>query len=134
MKHYLILAALCQVAALAAAQTAPAARADPTVAKFACGGVGQGEQEKFKSDAAAHDALVTFATPGGAYLAGADVKVSTADGKVLAQGRCEGPLMLLDVPKPGHYRIEAAYGGQVQHKDAQLGSKNTRLSFIWNAS
>jgi hypothetical protein len=67
-------------------------------------------------------------------VAGADVKVSTDYGKVLAQGRCEGPLMLLDVPGKGHYRIDASYGGQQQHKDAQLGGKPARLSFIWNAS
>ncbi len=134
MKQYLILAVLCQAAALACAQTAPAARADPTAAHFSCGGVGQNEQEQFKRDAGSHDALVTFATPGGAYVAGVDIKVSGADGKVLAQGRCEGPLMLLDVPGSGHYRIDASYGGQQQHKDAQLGGTHSRLSFVWNAS
>jgi hypothetical protein len=127
MKQSLILALLCQAAALACAQPAPAAR-------FVCGGVGQNEQEQFKRDAASHNALVTFATPGGAYVAGVDVKVSDSGGKLLTQGRCEGPLMLLDVPGSGRYRIDAAYGGEQQHKDVQLGgSSPARLSFVWNA-
>ena len=132
MKRILILAALCQAAALASAQSAPAAHADPTAAKFTCGGVGQAEQDQFKHDAASHAALVTFATPGGAYVAGVDVKVSSGDGKVLAQGRCEGPLMLLDVPGSGHYRIDVTHGGQQQHKEVQLGGTPARISFVWN--
>ncbi|MDB5954862.1 carboxypeptidase regulatory-like domain-containing protein [Ramlibacter sp.] len=134
MKQYLILAVLCQAAALACAQSAPAARGDASAAKFVCGGVGQDEQEKFKHDAASHNALVTFATPGGAYVAGVDVKVSDSGGKLLTQGRCEGPLMLLDVPGSGRFRIDAAYGGQQQGKDVQLGgSTPARISFVWNA-
>jgi hypothetical protein len=133
MKKSLILIVLCQAAALAGAQTAPAARGEAAAARFACGGVGQNEQEQFKRDAASHNALVTFATPGGAYVAGVDVKVSGADGKLLAQGRCEGPLMLLDVPGAGKYRIDASYGGQEQHKEVQLKGMNTRLSFVWKA-
>jgi len=126
MKRTLILALLCQ-AALAFAQPAP-------VAKFVCGGVGQDEQEQFKRDAASHNALVTFATPGGAYVAGVEVTVSDPGGRIVAKGRCEGPLMLLDVPGSGRYRIEAAYGGPQQQKDVQLGGKSpARLSFIWNA-
>jgi hypothetical protein len=126
MKRFIVLAILCQAAALACAQSAPAA-------KFTCGGVGEKEQEQFKHDAASHAALVTFATPGGAYVAGVDVKVSGSDGKVLAQGRCEGPLMLLDVPGSGRYRIDVSHDGQQQHKEVQLGSAPARLSFVWNA-
>lgn len=125
MKRSIVLAILCQAAALACAQSAPAA-------KFTCGGVGSNEQEQFKRDAASHAALVTFSAPGGAYVAGVDVKVSSSDGKVVAQGRCEGPLMLLDVPGAGHYRIDVTHGGQQQHKDVQLGGAPARISFVWN--
>lgn len=76
--------------------------------------------------------VVSFATPGGAYVADVDVKVTRADGTVLLQGACGGPLMLLDVPAAGNYRIDAAFAGRQQHKDVHLGQRPARLSFVWS--
>ena len=131
-KSCLIGALLCSAVGLACAQGTASGRPDQSTAGFTCGGVGQGDQDRIKGQASAHAALVTFASSTGAYVAGVEVKVTGRDGKVVAQGACNGPLMLLDVPGSGRYRIEAAYGGREQHKDVQLGTGGARVSFTWN--
>lgn len=131
MKHPVIAALACLAAALAQAQTA-AGNSMQAGGGFTCGGVGQGEQDRFKSEAAQHHALVTFSSTSGAYVADVAVKVTAANGKVVAEGNCAGPLMLLDVPAPGRYRISADLSGQQQQKVVRLGDrKPTRVSFVW---
>ena len=132
IKRCVIGVLLCQAGLLAWAQGTASGRPDQPASGFTCGGVGQGEQDRIKREAASHHALVTFASASGAYVAGVEVKVTAHDGKVVLQGTCEGPLMLLDVPAPGRYRIDAAYGGKQQHKDVQLGTGNAKVSFTWN--
>jgi hypothetical protein len=132
IKRCVIGALLCQAGLLAWAQGTASGRPDRAPAGFTCGGVGQGEQDRIKSEAAAHHALVTFASASGAYVAGVEVKVTSHDGKVVLQGMCEGPLMLLDVPAAGRYRIDAAYGGRQQHKEVQLGTGTAKVSFTWS--
>ncbi len=123
--------ALCPAILLAAALPARAAGHD---AGFRCGGIGQGEQARIKQDAAQHDALLTFATPGGAYLAGVDFTVASSDGHVVLQGTCDGPLMLLDVPHAGSYSIHVNYQGREQTKTLRMGEHTARMSFVWDAS
>ena len=132
LKRFVIGALLCQAGLLAWAQGTASGRPDRVPAGFTCGGVGQGEQDRIKREAASHHALVTFSSTSGAYVAGVEVKVTGHDGKVAVQGTCEGPLMLLDVPAPGRYRIDAAYGGKQQHKDVQLGTGAAKVSFTWD--
>lgn len=132
IKRCAIGALLCQAGLLAWAQGTATGRPDQPASGFTCGGVGQGDQDRIKSEAASHHALVTFASASGAYVAGVEVKVTGPGGKVVLQGTCEGPLMLLDVPAPGRYRIDAAYGGRQQHKDVQLGTGSAKVSFTWS--
>ncbi len=132
MKHYLIGVLALQAAVLALAQPTAGGSATQAAPAFTCGGIGEGEQERFKREAALHHALVTFSSESGAYVADVAVKVTAADGKVVAEGNCAGPLMLLDVPAPGSYRIAASLAGEQQQKDLRLGvRKPTRVSFVW---
>lgn len=112
----------------------PALAADQGDAAFRCGGVGQAEQASIKQEASRHDALLTFATPSGSYLAGVDFTVLSSDGHVVLQGTCDGPLMLLDVPHAGSYRVQANYHGRSQAKTVHMGEHTARLSFLWDAS
>jgi hypothetical protein len=129
MKKAFIALALCQaVAAMAAGPAAPGS------ASFKCGGIGDAEQRAFKEAAASHHALLTFATTSGAYVADVEVKVTAADGAVVVQGPCSGPLMLLDVPAPGKYRIDATSKGQLRTNTVTLGGKPARVGFTWPAS
>lgn len=128
---------LSQAAAAALAQasissTVTAAGETKSVA-MQCGGVGQDEQERIKAEAPQHDLLLTFATPGGAYLANVDVQISRG-GKVVLKGRCNGPLMLVDLAPRGNYEVTAISDGREQRKTVMIGAgKPARMSFIWPA-
>src|SRR3954469_3672083 len=99
-----VLAAQVATGALAQSSSSGAATATGTAgasaAAFRCGGVGQEDQDRMKADAAKHPLMLTFASEGGAYLADVDVEISRG-GKVVLQGRCSGPLMLVDLAPAG---------------------------------
>ena len=127
--RFAILPAVALVLACSLAQ----AQSPPMQGGFRCGGIGQAEQQQFKDEAAQHDALVTFAVTTGAYAGEVDVRITDGGGKVVLEGRCGGPLMLLDLPK-GNYQMTAAYEGKPQRKALTVGgAKPTRTTFTWPA-
>lgn len=125
IRHACFAIALLQAPAFALAQDQ---------ATWRCGGVGDAEQTQFKAEAARHDMFVTFASKTGAYIAGVDVKIHGAKGAQVLQARCNGPLMLIDVPGKGRYEIEATFQGKTQKKAVTVGDKGSRLSFLWDVS
>lgn len=131
MRNSLLFLALVQAAVLASAQAAPASTAP---ARYACGGVGDLEQQQFKKAAARHDAMLTFATPSGAYVSDVDVKITSQRGDVVLQVFCAGPLMLVDVPAAGRYRISATLNGHRVEKTVTLGGNNETVLFTWPLS
>jgi hypothetical protein len=100
---------------------------------FRCGGIGTAEQDQFKAEARQHDAMLTFALSTGAYVSDVDVSVTDSRGKTVAQGRCDGPLMLLDLPAKGKYRVTAAYEGKSLTRSLSVGAKPARAVFTWPA-
>jgi hypothetical protein len=134
MKQWLIPLVLCQVAVAAMAQaTKPEAggSAAAQAASFRCGGVGEDERNRMKAEAARHDLLLTFATPGGALVADVDVEL-TRGAQVVLQGRCDGPLMLVDLAPGGSYQIRASYKGHEQRRTVTLGAtRPTSVTFVW---
>jgi hypothetical protein len=136
MKRLLFALILCHAAGFALAQSAQATAsgsATAGAAGFRCGGIGDDEQKRIKAEASQHDMLVTFSTPSGAYLADIDVEISSG-GKVVLQGRCGGPLMLVDVSGKGTYQVRAVSNGREQRKTVTLGARPASLSFVWPAS
>lgn len=137
MKRTLIALLLCQAAVAALAQSAPtnvAGNAAATSATYRCGGIGQADQQRIKAEAPNHDVMLTFATPGGAFLADVDVKVRR-DNQVVLDTHCGGPLMLLDLGRKGTYEIEATSNGRTQHKAVTVGANRPLdVSFVWPAS
>jgi hypothetical protein len=101
---------------------------------FRCGGIGQAEQDQFKAEAAQHDALLTFALSTGAYVSDVDVRITDKAGKAVVQGRCDGPLMLVDLPGKGTYQVSATYEGMARSKSLAVKGKPARATFIWPAS
>lgn len=135
MKALLTGLLLCQAALVAVAQTSttatPTANGQASAAGLNCGGVGLDEQERIKAEAPRHDLMLTFSTPGGAYLADVDVEISRA-GKVVVQGRCDGPIMLVDLAPKGTYQVKAVSDGREQRKNVTIGGrKPARMSFVW---
>lgn len=47
------------------------------------------------------------------------------------QAFCAGPLMLVDVPALGRYRISAGLDGQQEDKTVKLGDRSARVLFAW---
>lgn len=123
------------IAAAALAAAAPSAQAQG--AAYQCGGVGQGDQERIKAEAATHDALLTFAESSGAYLADVDVRILDSRGGEVLSVRCEGPLMLLDLPAPGRYRVIATLDGEQRERPLVIGKGKgkgpARAVFVWSA-
>lgn len=81
-------------------------------ARFVCGGASDREQQSLRG-ASPRDLLLTFADASGRYLADASIEIRQGDRLVL-QTRCEGPLMVLDLPRPGPYEVVARIGGVEQ--------------------
>jgi hypothetical protein len=127
MKRVLVSFALASACAFALAQ-APARSAG-----FQCGGVGQDEQQQMKAQASQHDALLTFAVSTGAYLADVDVRISDSKGAVVLEGKCDGPLMLVDLPGQGSYRVRATAKGKTQTRTLAVGGKPAHAVFVWAA-
>jgi hypothetical protein len=131
MRNPVFLLAGCALGLGAAAHEGPFAR---EAARYACGGIGQLEQQQFKNAAGRHDAMLTFATPSGSYVSDVDVKITSEQGEVVLQAFCDGPLMLLDVPAAGRYRISAMLDGQELRRTVVLGGNTARVLFTWRQS
>jgi len=91
---------------------------------WACGGVGSDERralEAMRSEASLELLLVT--APRGAYLAGVQVAIAPASGRVPETTLvAEGPTCLLQAP-PGRYRIDATYHGLARSITASIPAK-----------
>lgn len=78
---------------------------------YICGGVGESEEATIKALAPQHDLMLTFATKRGQYMADVDVKISNASGRNVLSARCDAPIMLVDFPSGGKYRVHASSSG-----------------------
>jgi hypothetical protein len=90
---------------------------------YACGGVGETEEAQIKDRARDYDMMLTFATRKGEYLADVNVEIEDARGDTRLQAMCGGPIMLVDVPKSGTYRIHAESGGYTLNKTARVTTR-----------
>ena len=88
---------------------------------YVCGGVGSDEAEKMKRAAREHDLMLTFATKAGDYLADARVVIDDTRGHPLLSTTCDGPIMLVDVPRGGRYHVRSEMEGQATSGTAVLG-------------
>jgi hypothetical protein len=104
---------------------------------YLCGGVGQEEASYMKQQARNYDLALTFATRTGAYLADVDVNIKNAKGDDVLQAKCDGPMLLVNLPKSGTYRISAETSGYELNRTAKVtASKNrvqrvARVAMVW---
>jgi hypothetical protein len=118
-----------------AATLAPAAPASSRAASFICGGISQPEAQTLKAQARDHDLMLTFAESGGAYLADVDVRISDSRGRIVLSGTCDGPIMLVDLPGAGRWRVSATSNGQTRQKTiATSGGRTARATLLWPAT
>jgi hypothetical protein len=111
--------------------TLPEAHAENGI-RYVCGGVGSDEAAILKQAAREHDLVLTFATREGNYLADVDVNIADARGRSLLSTTCDGPIMLVDLPKAGTYRVRADVDGREATAKVQLSShaKGKHLSLV----
>jgi hypothetical protein len=147
---FLIVAALASASALAQTriENAPVQQDRPTAVQvrvieaqtengitYLCGGVGAHEAAAMKQAASEFDLMMTFAASNGAYLADVNVDLADARGKSILNTDCGGPIMLVDFPEAGKYRIRAEASGQTLTRTAQVrnGGKAKTLAMSWPA-
>jgi hypothetical protein len=78
---------------------------------YLCGGVGQEEAAHMKQAARDYDLMLTFAARDGSYLADVNVDIADSGGKSMLKTVCDAPIMLVDLPRSGTYRLKAETGG-----------------------
>ncbi len=132
MRTSAVVLALAQACALAAGGPA-AAQATASAVSHLCGGVSQDEAQAMKSQAREHALMLIFAERSGAYLADVDVQISDSRGGVALSTRCEGPIMLVDLPA-GRWRVSATVNGQSRQQTVSTARGRTvRATFVWPA-
>jgi hypothetical protein len=100
---------------------------------YLCGGVGEEETARMKSDARDYDLMLTFAERNGSYLANVSVDIADARGNSVLQATCDAPIMLVDLPKNGTYRVRAEAEGYSVARTAQVhvtGRTRSRV-LVW---
>jgi hypothetical protein len=138
MKKTVLLLALACTGLVALAQGTSPDAAPPAVrgaaASFVCGGITQPEAEAMKAQARGHDLMLTFAAATGAYLADVEVQIADARGHTVLNGTCDGPIMLVDLPSAGTWRVTARVDGVTRRKtiSARRGS-TARATLVWPA-
>jgi hypothetical protein len=141
-KTFLILAGLASASAMAQQQFGPPPSAtvfnlEPTVqngVRYLCGGVGDNAAAQIKQMASEYDLMVSFATnETGAYLADVDVGLADARGRSISLTDCSGPIMLVDFPRDGKYRVIAEAGGVRKSRTVTVNNEGStkRIVMTW---
>lgn len=128
----LLAAGFISAAAVAQTPDAPVQPRTENGFRYLCGGVGLDESEYMKSEARSHGLLMTFATTDGSYLAKVHVDIADSRGKPLLTVDCDAPMLLVDLPRAGTYRILAQTGGASLARNASVKANGgSRLVFVW---
>lgn len=101
---------------------------------YMCGGIGSDESNYMKKTAARDfDLMLTFAAQSGNYVADVDVTIRDARGNQILAIKCDGPILLVDFPRAGTYRIHADVAGHAINKSVQImpASRTRAMVFSW---
>lgn len=107
----------------------PVARLQPVTQgdiTYICGGVGEEEAALMKTQARKHDMMLTFATRRGEYLADVNVEIADAKGNTMLQANCDSPLMLVDLPHSGTYRVRAETAGYAMNQTVKVANVKSK--------
>lgn len=109
----------------------PIARLKPVTqddVTYLCGGVGEEESSYMKQQATGYDLMLTFATRRGAYLADVDVDIRDAGGNTVLQLACDSPILLVDLPRGGNYKVRAEAAGYELNKTVRVAGGRKQQS------
>jgi hypothetical protein len=128
----LLAAALISSAALGQTTPAPVQPKTENGIPYLCGGVGLDESDYMKSEARKHGLLMTFAARDGSYLANVHVDIADSRGKSVLAVDCDAPMLLVDLPRAGSYKIKAETAGTTLTRTASVQAKGGgRVVFVW---
>jgi hypothetical protein len=103
----------------------PTARLKPVThddVTYLCGGVGEEEVAYMKNEAKDYDLMLTFAARDGSYLADVDVDIKDAKGNSVLQAACDSPILLVDLPRSGNYRVRAETAGYTLNQSVKVNT------------
>lgn len=95
---------------------------------YLCGGIGETEANYMQQQAKNYDMKLSFASASGAYLANVDVDIRGPQGDSILQASCDGPIMLVDVPRSGTYRVVADASGFEQRRTVRVNAGRTQTA------
>ncbi|MDC8756327.1 carboxypeptidase regulatory-like domain-containing protein [Janthinobacterium fluminis] len=100
---------------------------------YLCGGIGSTEAAQMKRDASAYNLMLTFAENTGAYLANVGVNISDARGNTILETTCDAPIMLVNFPKAGTYRVKAEVDGHPLNRVVRVSGRgrHSAVSMVW---
>lgn len=100
-------------------------------ARWVGGGIGEGERVDMLMLLPDYNLRVlTVAEKSGAYLAGAEVVLRDATGRVVLETELAGPLLLARLA-PGKYEVQATYGGKAQTRTVTIPASGRRELFLY---
>lgn len=92
---------------------------------YMCGGVGEEQASYMKQSKGDYDLMLTFATRSGEYLADVDVAIKDAKGKPVFETTCGGPILLVNLPRSGVYRVQAQAEDYSLRKTVKVKAKSS---------
>lgn len=120
-----------RAAAPPVAELKPVVQGDVT---YLCGGVGSDETDFMKREARNYDLMLTFAARNGEYLADVDVDIADARGNSVLQATCDAPIMLVDLPKSGNYKVRADAAGYTLSRTVKVATAKKQRQSVASAS
>ncbi|MGZ3237932.1 MAG: hypothetical protein ACXWIN_07780 [Burkholderiaceae bacterium] len=97
---------------------------------YLCGGVGEEQASYMKQSKGDYDLMLTFATRNGEYLADVNVAIKDAKGKSVLQTTCGGPILLVNLPRSGVYRVQAQAEDYALRKTVKVKAKGHNTNSI----
>lgn len=113
------------------AELKPVVQGDVT---YLCGGIGTDEAAHMKQEAKGYDLMLTFAARNGAYLADVNVDIADAKGNSVLQATCDAPIMLVDLPKSGNYRVSADAAGYTLRQTVKVSAAKKNRPSVASAA
>lgn len=105
--------------------------AEPPMASFLNGGVGEEERAMIAENAKDYSLKLTFTEQAGAYKADVEVVITDAKANEVLALEEVGPMLLVKLPA-GKYRVKATSRGKAQQQTVNVRAKGlTELSLRW---
>ncbi|HJV86008.1 MAG TPA: hypothetical protein VJ698_11090 [Noviherbaspirillum sp.] len=100
---------------------------------YVCGGVGAEEASSMKRQAKNYDLMLTFAAKSGAYLADVNVDIKDPKGNSVLQASCDAPMMLIDLPHSGNYKVHADAAGYKLDRTVRVAAAKRKGQHVASA-